>query len=174
MSPRKLSYYGDEVLRRRSEPLEAAELGTAELRQLVDEMYETCEAEEGAGLAAPQIGIGKRLFVVDCQEFPEEPDDPRRRFAIVNPEVVAREGKIDSEEGCLSIPGVRLVVQRARRVTIRGLDIEGQPLEIAADGLVSRCIQHELDHLDGILIIDRVSSLKRQLLRRQLEEIAAS
>jgi peptide deformylase len=137
-------------------------------------MYETCEAEEGAGLAAPQIGIGKRLFVVDCQEFPEDPDDPHRRFAIVNPELVQHEGRIDSEEGCLSIPGVRLVVKRARRVTIRGLDVEGQPLEVAADGLVSRCIQHELDHLDGILIIDRVSSLKRQLLRRQLEEIAAS
>lgn len=173
MSLRPLSYFGAEVLRRKAEPVDGAELGSASLLQLVADMFETCADEEGAGLAAPQIGIGRRLFVVDCPEFPENPDDPRRRFAIVNPELVGKQGTVQSEEGCLSIPGVRGVVRRHRRVTIRGFDPGGEVIELEADGLVSRCIQHELDHLDGILFIDRLSRLNRQLLKRQLEEIKA-
>ncbi len=164
MPSRELSIYGAEVLRQKADPV--TEFGTDELRQLVEEMYETCVEEEGAGLAAPQIGVSLRLFVVDCQEFPEDADDPRQRFVMINPEVIATEGTVDSEEGCLSIPGIR--------ATVRGLDVEGEPIEVVADGLVSRCIQHEMDHINGVLFIDRLSSLKRQLLKRQLEEIATS
>jgi peptide deformylase len=171
MARRGLSYYGEDVLRQKAEPV--TQFGTEELRTLVEDMFETCEAEEGAGLAAPQIGVGLRLFVVDCPEFPEDPDDPVQQFAICNPEVVDKQGTVDSEEGCLSIPGVRATLRRARRITIRGQDVEGEPIEIEADGLVSRCIQHELDHIDGVLFIDRLSSLKRQMLRKQLEEIAS-
>lgn len=168
-----MTYYGDPVLRHEAQPVAESELGKDALRQLVEQMYETCREEQGAGLAAPQVGVSKRIFVVECAEFPEQPDDPVRRFVLINPELVSEEGSVESEEGCLSIPNITGIVRRARRVTVRGVDVEGEPLEVTADGLVSRCIQHELDHLDGILFIDRLSSLKRQLLKRQLEEIAA-
>ncbi len=172
MARREVEIIGAEVLRRKAEPV--TEFGTDSLRQLVADMYETCAYEEGAGLAAPQVGVSLRLFVLDCSEFPDESDSLHQTFAICNPEVVSHEGKVDVEEGCLSIPEIRAKVRRFRKIGVRGFDIDGNPLEITADGLVSRCIQHELDHLDGVLFVDRLSSLKRQLLKRQLEDIATS
>jgi peptide deformylase len=171
MPKRPLTRYGDPVLKQKAAPV--ADFATAELEQLVADMFETCEAEEGVGLAAPQIGIPLRLFVVDCPENSDHPDGPRQRWAIVNPEIVERQGTVDSEEGCLSMPGLSGVVKRAKRVLVRGFTPAGEPMEVGAGGLLSRCIQHEVDHLDGVLFIDRLSTLKRQLLKRQLEEIAA-
>jgi len=171
MARRNLRFYGDPVLRQKA--MQVPALGTRELAELVSDMFETCTAEEGAGLAAPQIGVSLRVFVVDCPEDPEDPESPVQRFAAVNPRLVAGEGEILSEEGCLSMPGLRDSVKRHARVTLAAYDVHGQPFEITAGGLVARAIQHEMDHLDGILFIDRLSSLKRQLLKRQLESIAA-
>ena len=170
MARRILRFYGDPVLRQKAPPVSPS--GDEQLRQLVADMFETCEAEEGAGLAAPQIGVPLRVFVIDCAENPEDPESPVQRFAAVNPEIIAAEGEIPSEEGCLSIPGLRETIMRRARVTLAAFDIDGKPFQVEARGLVSRAIQHEVDHLEGILFIDRLSSLKRQLLKRQLDEIA--
>ncbi len=173
MARRNLRFYGDPVLRAKAAHVDADDLGTPELHRLVEDMYETCTAEEGAGLAAPQIGVSLRVFVVDCPEEPQDPDSAVLRFAAVNPRVVASEGQIMSEEGCLSIPGLRESVKRDARVTLEAVDVEGRPFRIEGRGLVARAIQHEMDHLDGVLFIDRLSALKRQLLRKQLDSIAA-
>jgi len=170
MARRNLRFYGDPVLRQKAPPV--SQPGDEQLRQLVADMFETCEAEEGAGLAAPQIGVSQRVFVIDCAEDPDDPQSPVQRFAAVNPEIIAAEGEIPSEEGCLSIPGLRDTIMRRARVTLAAFDIDGKPFQIEARGLVARAIQHEVDHLEGILFIDRLSSLKRQLLKRQLDEIA--
>jgi peptide deformylase len=171
MARRNLRFYGDPVLRLRAAPV--AELGQDALRELVRDMYETCEAEEGAGLAAPQIGVSLRVFVVDCREDPEDQASRMHRFAAVNPTVLKTEGETVFEEGCLSIPGLREAVKRHARVTLAAWDVDGKPFEVEAGGLAARAIQHEMDHIDGILFIDRLSSLKRQLLKRQLDSIAA-
>jgi peptide deformylase len=171
MARRNLRFYGDPVLRLKAAAV--PETSTDALRELVADMYETCAEEEGAGLAAPQIGVSLRLFVVDCPEDPEDPESPIVRFTAVNPRVVATEGQILSEEGCLSIPGLREKVKRHATVTLEALDVEGNPFRVVGRGLVARAIQHEMDHLDGVLFIDRLSTLKRQLLRRQLDSIAA-
>src|SRR3972149_5241736 len=113
MARRSLRLYGDPVLRQKAVPV--SEPGTPELRQLVADMFETCTAEEGAGLAAPQIGVPLRVFVVDCPEEPEDPESPVKRFAAVNPRVVSTEGELLSEEGCLSIPGLRATLKRRAR-----------------------------------------------------------
>jgi peptide deformylase len=171
MARRNLRFYGDPVLRLKAAPVPMP--AGQELKELVADMFETCTAEEGAGLAAPQIGVSLRVFVVDCPEDPEDPESPIFRFVAVNPEVLAATGEVLSEEGCLSMPGVRDSVKRHERVQLSALDADGKPFEITARGLVARAIQHEMDHLDGILFVDRLSSLKRQLLKRQLEAIAA-
>ena len=170
MARRNLRFYGDPVLRAKSAPV--ADLPPADLRALIADMFETCTAEEGAGLAAPQIGVSLRVFVVDCPEDPEDETSPIVRFAAVNPRVLAADGEVLSQEGCLSIPGLRETVKRHARVKLVALDENLQPFEIEGRGLVARAIQHEMDHLDGILFIDRLSSLKRQLLKRELEDIA--
>ncbi len=172
MARRPMAAYTDEVLRTPAAPVEG--LGSEALINLVEDMFETCTAEEGVGLAAPQIGVGERLFVVHCPEDPEDPETEHHRWAIANPVLVHKEGTVQSEEGCLSLPGIRGVVKRARRVVMQGFDPHGQPFEVDAGGLLSRCIQHEIDHLDGVLFIERLSALKRQLLKRQLEELAES
>jgi peptide deformylase len=117
-------------------------------------MFETMYAAEGVGLAAPQVGVGKRVIVVDVT--PVDGNVPP--MAIVNPVIVERKGNVTGEEGCLSVPGVQGEVCRAETVVVRGLDPEGKPLHVTADGILSRALQHEIDHLDGVLFIDRISS----------------
>ncbi len=171
MARRNLRFYGDPVLRLRAAPVD--QLGSDHLRQLVADMFETCTAEEGAGLAAPQIGVSLRVFVVDCPEDPEDPESPVVHFAAVNPQVVATSGQIVSDEGCLSIPGLRETVRRHAHVTLEAVDVEGRRFRVEGRGLVARAIQHEMDHIDGVLFIDRLSALKRTLLKKQLDSIAA-
>ncbi len=113
---------------------------------------------EGVGLAAPQVGILKRMFVMDVRD---EESEPR---AIVNPVVVEEEGRERDEEGCLSLPGLTGMVERPERITMEGQDLDGGHIRIEASGLEARCIQHEIDHLNGVLIIDRVSPIKRRML----------
>jgi peptide deformylase len=126
---------------------------TDELKQLAENMFETMHAAEGIGLAAPQVGREERLAVIEVEQA---------KYVIINPEVVLEEGEERAEEGCLSIPDIHGDVDRALRVVVRAFDLEGAPIEIAADGLLARCLQHEIDHLHGKLFIDYLSLLKRR------------
>ncbi len=146
---------GDPVLRAPSRPVETID---AEVRTLIDDMIETMHAYDGIGLAAPQVGVPIRVFVYDVREPEVEPG------VLINPEVVESAGLVKESEGCLSIPNLTEIVERASDVVVRGLDRNGEETTITASGLLSRCLQHEIDHLDGVLFIDRVSPLKRRLL----------
>ena len=153
---------GDPVLRKKAD--EVPEI-TPELRRLIDDMFETMYAEEGVGLAAPQVGISQRVIVVDPHE------EGTTGFALINP-VVREVGKqLDrGEEGCLSIPGLKDIVERPLNVVVEGLTPEGENKRIEAEGLLARILQHEIDHIDGILFIDRLSPLKRKLLLKKWQK----
>jgi peptide deformylase len=140
---------GDPILRQATTPVAAM---TDELRRLVADMFDTMHHARGIGLAAPQVGRGERLAVVEVDA---------ERFVLINPEVVEREGRAKGEEGCLSIPDIYADVERPKTVTVRALDEHMQPYEIEATDLLARCIQHEIDHLDGKLFLDYLSVLKR-------------
>ena len=153
---REVRILGDPILRERA--AEVAQISD-EIRTLVDDMFETMYEEDGVGLAAPQVGIGQRVIVVDPHEEGTE------GFALINP-VVLESSKITDrgEEGCLSIPGLKDIVERPASVVVEGLSVDGTTRRFEASGLLARILQHEVDHLDGILFIDRVSPLKRKLL----------
>jgi peptide deformylase len=158
---RTILHYPDPRLRERGKKVEAM---TAELRQLVDDMAETMYAAPGVGLAATQVGELWQIFVVDCAAE-GEPSDLR---VFVNPEILSTEGKVTFDEGCLSFPGAREEVERAEKVRVRALDREGKPFELEVDGLLAIAIQHEYDHLQGVLMIDRLGPLKKRLLHRKM------
>jgi len=154
---------GDPVLRQKAEPVNAI---TPELRRLIADMFDTMYAEEGVGLAAPQVGVSDRVIVVDPH------DDETKPFALINPEILeASKDTEKNEEGCLSIPGVRDMVERSMRVRVRGLSEDGEVKEFDAEGLLSRILQHEVDHLDGILFFDRVGPLKRKMLLAKWQKV---
>jgi peptide deformylase len=165
VSVRAVRIYGDPVLRDRAR--EVLDFDDA-LRGFVGDLFDTMQAYSGVGLAANQVGVLQRVLVVDV---PRE-DGARDRLALVNPTLDQRSGGESGEEGCLSIPGVWEDVRRASRVRVRAMDPEGRPLEFIADGYLARVIQHEVDHLDGVLFVDRLSPLRRQFLRRSLEALA--
>ena len=170
MAVLQLRYFPAEVLRKVAEPV--TEFGD-DLRKLAENMAETMYVEHGIGLAAPQVGVGKRLFVMDV---PRDEEDPRPAFgltAFVNPEIVDKQGTIIWEEGCLSFPGLTADVKRAETIRVRFQDLNGVAREIAATGLDAVCIQHEHDHLDGITFVDHLSPLKRRLLLRELKKVLA-
>jgi len=155
MSVLPIHLLGSPVLREASAPV--AEV-SAELRQLVDDMFETMDAAEGVGLAANQIGQAIRIAVVDADGS---------RIAMINPVIAEASGKASEEEGCLSIPDVYAEVTRPERIVLEATGRDGEPYRLEADGLLARAIQHEIDHLDGILFLDRLSPLKRRLLVRK-------
>lgn len=166
MAVMSIELLGSEVLRK-----PAAEVGEIDddLRALVKSMYETMYDAEGIGLAGPQVGISRRIIVVDVHEDEHPP------FALVNPRVVeAAKATEKSEEGCLSIPGVSGLVERPTRVVVEGLDENGAAVRIEADGLLGRCLQHEIDHLDGVLFIDRLSPLKRDMVLKKYRSLRAA
>lgn len=156
--------YPDPVLARKAEPVTAFD---AELAKLVDDMFESMYAAEGIGLAAPQIALSKRIFIVDTT-FGK---DPKEKLVLINPEIVEREGKQVEEEGCLSLPDIRDKVSRALHVRVRAQDVRGKWFEVEGDELLARAFQHENDHLDGVLFIDRVSRLKRDLIIRRIRKL---
>ncbi len=165
MAVRPVRIYGDPVLRAKAVPVAAFD---DSLRSLVADLFETMKAYRGVGLAAPQVGVAQRVFVV---EVPVD-EHTRERFAAVNPVLDRREGRETAEEGCLSMPGIYEEVTRADVVRLRALDENGQPFERLVSGYLARAIQHENDHLDGVLFTDRLSPLKRQFLRRDLDALA--
>jgi peptide deformylase len=163
----KIVKYGDPVLEVKCDPVADTEFGTPELKKLVADMWETMYSAKGVGLAAPQIGITKRITVID----PSAGERPDEQVVLINPEITAKEGKITEEEGCLSIPGFREPVQRARITTVKAQDVDGNWFELTGEDLLSRAIQHETDHLDGVLFITRLSPLKRDLIRRKIRKL---
>jgi peptide deformylase len=152
MTPLPLHLLGSPVLRQRS--AEVAEVDD-DLRSVIDQMFETMDAARGVGLAANQVGLARRVAVIDAEG---------QRFAMVNPVIIEAEGRATAEEGCLSIPDIYGDVTRAERVVLEALDREGKPFRLEAGGLAARAIQHEIDHLDGILFLDHLGLMKRRVL----------
>lgn len=138
-----------------------------DLRKLADDMFETMYAAPGVGLAGVQVGIAKRLFVMDCSGG----KDPLSRYFMANPEIIVQEGKQDGEEGCLSIPGIYSKVQRSMRVIARGHDLNGKEFEIEGIELEGRCLLHETDHCDGLLYVNRITPLKREIVKRKIRKL---
>ena len=156
--------FPDPILQQPAEPVTVFD---AELRKLVDDMFTSMYDAQGIGLAAPQIGISKRLTVIDLS-FQKKPED---RIVLINPEVIEIKGKQVEEEGCLSLPEIRDRVVRAAEVKVRAQDADGKPIEVEGSELLARAIQHEIDHLDGILFIFRLSRLKRDLQLRKIRKL---
>jgi peptide deformylase len=160
----KIEKYPEPVLSQPGEPVTEFDQN---LRQLVSDMFETVYAANGIGLAAPQVGISKRLTVIDLSMG----KDAAQKLVLINPEIIFREGKLYEEEGCLSFPEIREKVSRAAKVRIRAQDENGKWFEMDGEELLSRCFQHEIDHLDGVLFIYRMSALKRDLTLRKIRKL---
>jgi peptide deformylase len=160
----KIVKYPEPVLQQPGEPVSEF---NSELRKLVADLFETMYASQGIGLAAQQVGVAKRVAVIDLSQA----KDPAQKLALINPEVIFQEGKQYEEEGCLSFPEVREKVSRAAKVRIRAQDEKGKWFEMDAEELLSRAFQHEIDHLDGMLFIFRMSALKRDLNLRKIRKM---
>jgi peptide deformylase len=157
--------YGDPVLEREAE--EVAEFDTPELHQFLDDMFESMYAAKGVGLAAPQIGVSRKIAVIDISNA----ETPAEKLVLINPRIVKVEGRQEGEEGCLSIPGFREQVRRGKRVTVRAQNAKGEVFEKTGEDLLARAFQHETDHLYGKLYISHISALKRDLLRRKVRKL---
>ena len=160
----KIVKYPEPVL---SQPGEPVTEFNDELKKLVEDMFETMYASQGIGLAAPQVAVSKRVTVIDLSGG----KDPEQKLVLVNPEIIFREWKQYEEEGCLSFPEIREKVQRAAAVKVRAQDLNGKWFEKDGEELLSRAFQHEIDHLDGMLFIFRMSSLKRDLVLRKIRKL---
>jgi len=161
---REIVKYPDPILQKPTEPVTEF---NEELRALVDDMFESMYAAHGIGLAAPQVGISLRITVIDLS-FQKNPEE---KIVLINPEIIHKQGKQNEEEGCLSLPEIREKVSRAEKVRVRAQDVQGEWFEIDGEELLARAFQHEIDHLDGILFIFRVSALKRDLLLRKIRKM---
>lgn len=160
----KIYTYGEPILRKVARPVR--EINEA-IRKLAEDMMATMEAAEGVGLAATQVGLLDRIIVVN-------PKEGRKPFTLINPEIISRAGEEVLEEGCLSIPGLREKVKRSHRLLVKGMDLNGKEIRLEGEGLIARILEHEVDHLKGILFIDHLSLIKRGLLRSKLMAIARS
>jgi peptide deformylase len=167
MALREIRIIGDPVLARKADPVERVD---EDVVRLARDMVETLHAAPGIGLAAPQVGVGRRVIVVDLSVG----EDKDALHIVINPEIVAKEGESVCEEGCLSVPDIREKVVRPYRVVVRGLDLEGRPVEIEGEDLLARAFCHEIDHLDGVLFVEKLSPLKRALVRKKLRKNATA
>ncbi len=157
----EILHFPDERLRTQATPVEDV---NDEVRQLVDDMFETMYDAPGIGLAATQINVHKRIIVIDVSQERNQP------LVLINPQIIEKDGVEEREEGCLSVPGVYETVQRADHIKVKALDRDGQEFELETGELLAVCIQHEIDHLDGKLFVDYLSSLKRQRIKKKLEK----
>jgi peptide deformylase len=162
---RPILKYGDSVLHERALPVDAI---TADIETLINDMTETMYAAPGVGLAAPQVGVALRIFVVDISLG----RDPAGLLVMINPEFVERDGLQLEEEGCLSVPGFNATVVRPTRAVVKGLDRNGDVQQIEGTGLLARAFQHEMDHLDGTLFVDRIRGIKRDLIVRKIRKLS--
>jgi peptide deformylase len=156
--------FGDPVLEREAETV--TEFDTPELHQFLEDMFESMYAAKGVGLAAPQIGIARKIAVIDCSNG----ENPGEKLVLINPRILKVEGKQEGEEGCLSIPGFREQVKRGKRVTVHAQDAKGVEFETTGEDLLARALQHETDHLYGKLYITHISALKRDLMKRKIKK----
>ncbi len=164
MAVLKIVKYPEKVL---ETPTEQVTKFDDELKKLVADMFETMYAAPGVGLAAPQVGVSKRVFVMDCSGG----KDPAQKIAMINPRVVMKEGEQTGEEGCLSFPGIYFPVARAMRAVVQAQDVDGKEFEVDGMELTARCMLHEKDHLDGVLFIERTSPLKREMVKRRIRKL---
>ena len=162
---RPIVRYGDNVLHQAAKPVGGI---TQEIQTLIDDMIETMYAAPGIGLAAPQVGVPLRIFVVDLSVG----RDPSGLITMINPVFVERDGMQLEDEGCLSVPGFNATVARPQRVLVRGLDRHGQEHQREGTGLLARAFQHEMDHLDGTLFVDRLRGIKRDLIVRKIKKLS--
>ncbi|MGF1687499.1 peptide deformylase [Photobacterium japonica] len=162
MSVLQVLTFPDDRLRTVAAPVEAV---TPEIQKIVDDMLDTMYDEEGIGLAATQVDIHQRIVVIDISEARDEP------MVLINPELIEKRGEDGIEEGCLSVPGARALVERAAEVTVKALDRDGNAYQFEADDLLAICVQHELDHLNGTLFVDYLSPLKRKRIQDKLTKI---
>ncbi|MFO8004468.1 peptide deformylase [Thioalkalivibrio sp.] len=164
MALREILHFPDPRLRLVARPVEGVD---DSVRTLIDDMFETMYAAPGIGLAATQINVQRRILVADVSEDQSAP------HCLINPEILSRDGEEEMDEGCLSVPGFYERVRRAERIRVRALNRDGESFEMAVDGLLAVCIQHEIDHLDGKLFVDYISTLKRNRIRKKLVKQAA-
>ncbi len=157
--------FGDPVLE--TEAREVTDFDTPELHKFIDDMFESLYAAKGVGLAAPQIGVSKKIAVIDVSNG----ENPADKLVLINPKIVKLEGKQEGEEGCLSIPGFREQVRRGRVVTVRAQNIKGEEFEMTGEDLLARAFLHETDHLNGRLYITHISALKRDLMKRKIRKM---
>lgn len=170
MALREIRKFPDPVLRKKTDRVEKIDTS---LERLIDDMIETMHAAPGVGLAANQVGVPLQLAVIDVTTR-EDREQGRRRpiIVIINPEMVAMEGSVVEEEGCLSIPEYADMVKRAAKVKVRAQDRTGKVFEIEAEGLLAKALQHEIDHLNGLLFVDRLSPLKKSIFKRRYKKLA--
>jgi len=161
MSLLNILHYPDPRLRNKAKPVQNVD---GHIRQLVDDMLETMYAAPGIGLAATQINVAKQIIVIDISEDKSQP------LCLINPEILLKDGVEQTEEGCLSVPGIFEKVERAETIKVRALNRDGETFELETDGLLAVCIQHEMDHLDGKLFVDYLSPLKQQRIRKKLQK----
>jgi peptide deformylase len=157
--------FGNPVLEREAD--EIREFDTPELHKFVDDMFDSMYAAKGVGLAAPQIGFARKIAVIDVSNG-ENPED---KLVLINPTIVKTDGRQEGEEGCLSIPGFREQVRRARRVTVQAQNVKGEDFEMTGEDLLARAFLHETDHLYGRLYITHISALKRDLMKRKIKKL---
>lgn len=166
MAIRSILHYPDPRLRQKAEPVSTI---TPEIHKLIDDMAETMYAAPGVGLAATQIGEPHRIFLIDIAAE----DEPSKLYVFINPVITRTEGQCTSPEGCLSFPGISEDIKRAAKVTVKALDRDGKEFELTAEGLLSVAVQHENDHLDGVLMIDRMGMLKKRIVQRKMSKRGA-
>lgn len=160
----EIKRYPEKVLKEKALPVTNID---GEVQQLIDDMIETMYAAPGIGLAAPQVGVSRRIIVIDVSV---KEGEKIPLIVLINPEIIMSEGEIESEEGCLSLPGYITTVKRAKRVLVSGLNREGKEVRVEGEGLLSRALQHEIDHLNGTLLIDRISSIKREFFKKRYKK----
>lgn len=161
---REILIWPDPILKQKAKPVAKVD---DKVRALVKDMFETMYAADGVGLAAPQVGVLQRIIVLDTSPRQEE----SKPLAMINPEIIGMEGETTYTEGCLSIPGEAEDVDRAAKVTVKYLDVDGQEQTLECDGLLSIAVQHETDHLNGIVYVDHVSTLKREIIRKKMKRL---
>lgn len=163
----KIVHYPEPVLLQVGKPVENFD---DDLKKLVADMFETMYQSKGVGLAAPQVAVSQRLFVMDCSGG----EDEAEKIALINPEIIHVEGEQYGDEGCLSFPGLYQKVQRSLRTVVRAQDVDGNEFELDVEDLAARCILHETDHCDGIVFLDRMTTLKRQLAKQKIKRLQKS